>query len=127
MNMPIWLIAEREFRAYAATFSFWVALAVGPLVMAGVLGLAGLASSSPPPPTPVAVTSADPLLARSAAAALHEAATIDGKRLVVVDGAAAARLSLSRDAEGDLDVRVSGSLPLSPSARALLARTLERD
>jgi ABC-2 type transport system permease protein len=128
MNAPIWLIAEREFRAYAATFSFWVALAVGPLVMAGVLGLASLSSSSPPPPTRVAIDAADPGLVRSAAAAITEAANVDGKRVVIVQGAAAsARLTLTRDGDGDLDARLSGSLPLSPAARALLARTLERD
>jgi ABC-2 type transport system permease protein len=33
----IWLIAGREFRAYAMTASFWVALAIGPLLMAAAL------------------------------------------------------------------------------------------
>ncbi|HZZ30967.1 MAG TPA: ABC transporter permease [Phenylobacterium sp.] len=33
----IWLIAGREFRAYALTASFWVALAIGPLLMAAAL------------------------------------------------------------------------------------------
>ncbi|HZZ36711.1 MAG TPA: ABC transporter permease [Caulobacteraceae bacterium] len=134
MNAPIWLIAEREFRAYAATFSFWVALAVGPLVMAGVLGLASLSSSGgPPPPTPVAIDAADPGLTRSAAAAITEAANVDGKRVVIVQGVGAparltlTRLTLTRDTDGDLDATLSGSLPLSPAARALLARTLERD
>src|SRR5206468_8253804 len=39
MSPPLWLIAGREFRAYTATASFWVALAIGPLAMSGVLGL----------------------------------------------------------------------------------------
>ncbi|MGH6908630.1 MAG: ABC transporter permease, partial [Phenylobacterium sp.] len=37
MTGRIWLIAGREFRAYAMTTSFWVALAIGPLLMAGGL------------------------------------------------------------------------------------------
>ena len=37
----IWLIAGREFRAYAMTGSFWVALAIAPLLMAGALLLTG--------------------------------------------------------------------------------------
>jgi ABC-2 type transport system permease protein len=44
MTPPLWLIAGREFRAYTATTSFWVALAIGPLLMGGGLLLAG----SPP-------------------------------------------------------------------------------
>jgi ABC-2 type transport system permease protein len=47
MTPPLWLIAGREFRAYAATTSFWVALAIGPLLMGGGLLLAG----SQPHPT----------------------------------------------------------------------------
>src|SRR4051812_16022049 len=125
MNAPIWLIAEREFKAYAATFSFWVALAVGPLVMVGVLALAGLAATAPPPPTRVAIESDDAALRQSAGAALVEAARIDGKAVVVdISGASPERLRLSRDRQGDLDVRQTGALPLSPAARALLARTL---
>jgi ABC-2 type transport system permease protein len=41
MTAPVWLIAGREFRAYAATASFWVALAIGPLLMGGALLLTG--------------------------------------------------------------------------------------
>lgn len=37
MSGRIWLIAGREFRAYAMTASFWVALAIGPLLMAAAL------------------------------------------------------------------------------------------
>lgn len=41
MTAPVWLIAGREFRAYAATGSFWIALAMGPLLMGGALLLTG--------------------------------------------------------------------------------------
>ena len=37
MTGRIWLIAGREFRAYAMTTSFWIALAIGPLLMAAGL------------------------------------------------------------------------------------------
>lgn len=47
MTPPLWLIAGREFRAYAATASFWVALAIGPLLMGGGLLLAGSQTHTP--------------------------------------------------------------------------------
>lgn len=47
MSHPAWLIAAREFRTYAATTSFWVALAIGPLLMGGAL----LLTSGPPKAT----------------------------------------------------------------------------
>jgi ABC-2 type transport system permease protein len=47
MTHPAWLIAVREFRTYVATTSFWVALALGPILMGGGLLLA---SNLPKPP-----------------------------------------------------------------------------
>lgn len=47
MTAPAWLIAGREFRAYTATASFWVALAVGPLALGGALMLAGHRAPAP--------------------------------------------------------------------------------
>ncbi len=44
MNHPIWLIAGREFRAYVTTASFWLALAIGPLLTGGAM----LAQRTPP-------------------------------------------------------------------------------
>jgi len=38
---PLWLIAGREFRAYTATLSFWIALMIGPLFVAGGALLTG--------------------------------------------------------------------------------------
>ncbi|HEV2363870.1 MAG TPA: hypothetical protein VGS12_06680, partial [Caulobacteraceae bacterium] len=57
-----WLIAEREIRFYGATFSFWIALACGPIAgaaLAAALAFAARASG-------VAVTAPDPALARAA-------------------------------------------------------------
>ena len=50
MIRRVGLIAGREFRAYAMTASFWVALAVGPLLMAAALLLSGGHSSAAAPP-----------------------------------------------------------------------------
>jgi len=128
MTPPVWLIAEREFRAYAATLSFWVALAVGPLVMAGAFALTTAAPSAPKP-VHVAVESHDPALAAAAAAALEEAGRLEGKSLAVSSNArlGAARLIVGRLPNGDIDARLTGPWPLSASGRALVARTLERD
>lgn len=46
MTSPIWLIAGREFRAYVTTGSFWLALAIGPLLTGGGM----LLVRAPPPP-----------------------------------------------------------------------------
>ena len=48
MSAAVWLIAGREFRAYVATASFWVALAVGPVVMAGGVLIVGAQQTSAP-------------------------------------------------------------------------------
>jgi ABC-2 type transport system permease protein len=42
------LIAGREFRAYVATASFWIAFALGPLLAAGALAAAGGGAAAPP-------------------------------------------------------------------------------
>lgn len=60
MSGRIWLIAGREFRAYAMTASFWVALAIGPLLMAGGL-LASTHGAAKPrdPPSSVLTLESD--------------------------------------------------------------------
>lgn len=47
MTSPAWLIAGREFRAYASTASFWIALGVGPLALGGALLLTGHDAPAP--------------------------------------------------------------------------------
>ena len=69
MNSPVWLIAEREFRTYVATLSFWVALAVGPLAAGGGLILAQNAQH-PIQPVMVQIVSQNSDLTRDAQAAL---------------------------------------------------------
>ena len=126
MTAPAWLIAEREFRAYTATASFWIALAVGPLLMAGGLGLAALAGA-PAPPVAVAVGANDAALAHSARIALREAAGLEGRRYGPANGAAAAASLVIARGAGGITADFSAGFPLSASGRALVARAIERD
>jgi len=127
---PVLVIAEREFRAYVATLSFWIALLAGPLAIAGALGLAALASA---PPAPITVVVAAPNLEtrRSAAAALMEAARLEGRPILVSnsgDGAARLEVATSADEPARVgEVRFSGPIPLSAMGREFVVRTLERD
>lgn len=53
MTSPVRLIAAREFRAYATTGSFWLALAIGPLLTGGGMMLA---RAAPPPQEELVLT-----------------------------------------------------------------------
>ena len=108
---PVWLIAERELRTYLATASFWIALAIGPLLMAGVLALAS-AGARASAPIVVSVSASD-----SAA---------EGRRLRIAYGKGAPSLFLARLGDGSVDVRFSEGFPLSPAGKALTAGALER-
>jgi len=119
----VWLIAEREFRTYAATASFWIALAVGPLAIAGAAALTSVASA----PVPIAVHAEEPTLVLSAATALADAARAEERRFVLAQAETRNSLSLVRAAGGEVRARFSDGFPLSPSGRALVVRTLERD
>lgn len=126
MTAPAWPIAEREFRAYTMTVSFWIALVAGPLLMAGALALAVAAGG--PPPLAVAVRASDPALAGSATAALDEAARIEGRRYAWAGASkAAASLVVTRLTDGSVQARFSGDFPLSAAGRRLVGRTMERD
>ncbi len=134
MTPPVWLIAEREFRAYAATLSFWIALAVGPLAMAGALGVAALAAAGPSTPGPstlgpaVAVVASDPAVMRSARAAVSEVAALEGRRVVLAaPGGAGTRFIVEAGPNGLAQARFEGAPVLSPEGQALAARTVERD
>jgi len=124
MTSPIWLIAEREFRTYVATLSFWAALAIGPLAAGGGLLLA---QSAHRPAEPVAITVAGPdaNLARAAQVALKEAASLDGRGVTFTG--TGARLVIAAPVPGALDLHFDPGFPLSAAGRALVARTLERD
>ena len=124
---PMLLIAEREFRAYASTLSFWLALAIGPLLLAGAVGMAGLASHrAAPTPIVLAAPSAD---ARAMAEdALRQAAALDHREIAVLAGGApptVARIQVAPGTDGLLHARFNGPEALSPAAQALASRTVE--
>lgn len=123
MSAAIWLIMVREFRTYAATASFWIALAIGPITMIGAAQLIRGVST----PVTVSVSGENPALNRSALAALDQAAKIEGRALVLAHDKAANDLSLSRAADGTLELIFAKGFPLSPAGRALIARSIEND
>lgn len=133
MTPPVWLIAEREFRAYAATLSFWIALAVGPLAMAGALGLAALAATGAAPAA-VVVETPDPDLAKTTMRAVSEVAAMEGHAIAflptgkpVPGNSNLARLVVTPSQGGVLEARFTGAPILSPEGQALVIRTLQRD
>ena len=122
MSRAAWLIGRREFRTYAATASFWMALAIGPL---GVFLAAGLTHISPPPAF-VVVSAADPALLRAADSAILEAAAIEGHKTMLGTGSgSAADLTVSRAADGAVELHFGEVFPFSGAARALVARSIE--
>jgi ABC-2 type transport system permease protein len=124
---PFLLFAEREFRAYVATLSFWIALAVGPVAMAVVVALLA-AAGRPTPALTISIDARSAVAWRSAATAVDEAAKLEDRRVRILppgDDSGAVRLTVLADGRGS--VAIDGPLPLSPAGRALLARTVERD
>jgi len=123
MTSSIWLIAEREFRTYVATFSFWAALAIGPLAAGG--GLLLVEGTHPTQAAPVVVVSRDPNLAHAVQVALEGAASLEGRHLAFAPSGVAVTAAASAPAQ--IDLIFESGFPLSGSGRALVARTLERD
>jgi ABC-2 type transport system permease protein len=127
---PFLLIAEREFRAYVATLSFWVALAVGPLAIAGAVALMHFAEPPAGAPPTIAIETSSHAIWRSAAAALGEAAQLEDRQLTVLPPGsvvATTRIQIPLRSDGKIDLAIDGPLPLSPAGKALVLRTLERD
>jgi ABC-2 type transport system permease protein len=123
-----WLIADREFRAYVGTASFWAALIVAPFLM--VVILATTRSAPHPPRAPVRIFATNPALSNSAAVALADAAIADGRPIVVLQpgqAGVATRVDVSAGTDGGVQMRLSGPLRLSTAARALWLRTMELD
>jgi ABC-type Na+ efflux pump permease subunit len=119
--MPVLLIAEREFRTYVATLSFWLSLAIAPLAA----GMAVLLSGGPFQPLPVSIQGGDAVLSRSAQAAVEEAGRLEGH--VFVFGAQGSALVLSQRAPHTLDMTFGDGFPLSPVGRAMVGHVIERD
>jgi len=121
------LIARREFLAYASVPSFWVALAMGPLLMA----LAAFALSAfgghkaAPRPDTIAIEAQDAVAAARAAGAVAEAGRLEHRPVQVSlapNAKAATTVRLVRT-DGALSVQVRGGR-LSEVALALLRRDL---
>jgi ABC-2 type transport system permease protein len=124
VTRPVFLIAEREFRAYVATLSFWVALVIGPLVVGGGLLFAQGYHRGPALLT-VSIESPDPALAQSVKTAIAEAGRLEGRHYRF--GKIGVPLSIARIAPGRVALDFGPHFPLSASGRVLVARTLERD
>src|SRR5690242_15127556 len=123
MTAPVWLIAEREFRTYVATLSFWAALAVGPLAMgAGLLLSENLHGAAP---AMVEVMGSDARVKQAVEAAVREAALSESRPLRF--GSGGTRVTISARRQDLLDLDFASGFPLSPAARLLVARTLERE
>ena len=83
--LRVLLIAEREFKAYATTASFWVALAMGPLLM-GLAGLATGAMHPGPAPRVVSIQADRPEVAAAVRGSMEDAARIQGRMLQIGPG-----------------------------------------
>jgi len=112
----ILLIAEREFRAYATTASFWIALAIGPLLM-GVAALGMGALHREPAPHLVAIQADNSQEADAVKGALEDAASIQHRRLEI--GPGGTELTVSHGT-----VRVTAGAPLNVFEAELVRRDL---
>ncbi len=119
--MPVLLIAEREFRTYVATLSFWLSLAIAPLAVAAVMFF----SSGQPPPLAVSVHGGDGPLVQFARQALEEAGRLEGHTFVF--GPDGATLIMVPRTPQILDVTFSADFPLSAQSRAMVRHLIERD
>jgi len=122
MTMPVLLIAEREFRTYVATLSFWLSLAVAPVLAGAALLFSG---GGPVQPLLVSIQGGNAQLVHSASLALEEASRLEGKSIVIGQGGAT--LTLAQPAPQTLETSFSDGFPLSPVARAMVDRVIERD
>jgi ABC-2 type transport system permease protein len=118
---PILLIAEREFRTYVATWSFWLSLVIAPLAA----GAALLLSGGHPASSPVWIEGSDRQLTQSVSMALREAGRLEGRSFVIShDGAT---VFLFRRSPAALDIAFSDGFPLSAMGRAMVGHMIERD
>ena len=119
--MPVLLIAEREFRTYVATLSFWLSLAIAPLAAAAAMFF----SSGQPHPLAVSVQGGNGPLVQFASRALEEAGRLEGHRFVF--GPHGATLLMVQRTPQILDVTFSADFPLSAQSRAMVGHLIERD
>ena len=117
--MSLALIAEREFRTYVATWSFWLSLAVAPVAAATALFFSGSHA------LPVSIQGGDARLVWAATQALDEVSRLEGKSLIV--GPRGAVLILSRQSPQSVETSFGDDFPLSPTGRAMVGLVMERD
>lgn len=119
----LWLIGLREFRAYAATWSFWVALAVGPVLMLAGAGVMAAGATQSSAPLAIALSAPDPVLRRQASEALADIQPLAGRPIAVGEtGQSLVRLTQTPTG---LDVHFGGQ-DLPPGAREVFAAGLQR-
>ena len=118
------LLAEREFKTYVATVSFWIALLLGPLLIAAAG--AAVALNNPGPVT-VRIVASDPELRAAASASLDQAGRFERRALTEsTSEKAAVTLRVMREAQ---TVTISSSDPAIPSlpAQAFIRAAIERN
>lgn len=104
MSHPIALIAAREFRTYVATTSFWIALALGPVLMGGALLLAASVPKAPPSASLTLVAKAGAVEAQfSDDFPLSQAARREVLGLIASDGRVSGPIVLPPPAEPEID------------------------
>ncbi len=118
----LWLIAGREFWAYAATPSFWVALAIGPVLMAAALFASTLQHHRAPPPA-IIVRADEPFLASAAVSSL----AADGyTQARPARGTEAGTVRIRSEPVGGVEVTLAPGLGLSSQGTDNLVRGVER-
>ncbi len=120
----ILLLAEREFTAYVATVTFWIALALGPIGMAAMVALSTLGGAANSPasgatPVTISVDADDPVLLAAANDALASASNLTRQSFVPTRGPAATHLSVSHQ-DGQLIIVLRPAEALPPIARAFI-------
>ncbi|MDP3173174.1 MAG: ABC transporter permease [Phenylobacterium sp.] len=121
----LWLIAEREFLAYANTASFWLALLTGPVIVGVAALLLSAMAHSETAPRRLEVQTNDPALSQAAWASIRETANLEGWSVAPADGVgdSQSQILITRPQSDRLDVTFKGA-PLSATATALLRRDL---
>ncbi|MDP3495723.1 MAG: ABC transporter permease [Hyphomonadaceae bacterium] len=121
----LWLIAEREFLAYASTASFWLALLTGPVIVGVAALLLGAMAPSETAPRRLEIQTNDPALSQAAWASIRETANLEGWSVAPADGVgdSQSQILITRPQADRLDVTFKGA-PLSPTATAFLRRDL---
>lgn len=123
MTTPTRLIAEREFRAYTSTLTFWVALAVGPVLTGLAMAALVLLGAAV---TKVSVRADDPGVRAAAQAAVAETAALETRKLTFADTTTNdAQVLVSGKPGGPLTLTFGARVPLSREGRLLVARTME--